>query len=156
MELRGAQDRVADAARGDELLAGELPAVVDERDPVDPDDRHVEKMGDARAPCGDLQQALGAFDVTAAEAEAGVRCGVQDGIRVPDRVAHGLVARQVAAYRLDAGGKFGRGATGEHPNLVPLLDETCDGRAAERPRAPRDEDAHGPSSQRMFRQSSAG
>ena len=60
---------------------------------------------------GTISQAVRAFDVTAAEAEAGVRCGVQDGIRVPDRVPQGLVARQVAAYRLDAGGKFVLGAT---------------------------------------------
>jgi hypothetical protein len=44
VELRRSQNRVRDAARGHLLLAGELSAVVGERDLVDPDDRDVQQV----------------------------------------------------------------------------------------------------------------
>src|SRR5439155_17601205 len=95
VELRGAEDRVADAAREDDLLARELSAVVDERDPVDADDRYVEEMRDAGAPRR-IEQTLRPRDIAPAETDAGVRCGVQDGIHSLHRCRDPRAGRQVA------------------------------------------------------------
>jgi hypothetical protein len=119
VELGHAEQRHRQPGGQQHLLGGELGAVVTVRDPVDPDDRHVDEVPQPAA-VHRLGQPPGPRDVDLPRVAAGVAGRVDDDLRARQRLGQVPSGGQITTH------PTGAGAAARHlPHGVALLLERC-------------------------------